>query len=323
MKGPLGIIGSKGKACVSEVLLKGSNGKFSKEYDLPIDSKTNATLCYVLTANDDVVTIHYSMDAGMVDFTDIVCDGILRESVIPHRAGSNFKGAVEKVLERGDIINKKTSRRGLAKYSKPLVCTCDAKIDSITTATEKAQSAISTVIKTQSSVGMVGIQLFKKRLDDTTTADGLAQRAETFENVGHWTEFNHNAQQSSNVSFELGFTGATKNSKSAHERVAQEWPASYERVGSFKFLLRSAADLVALGFKNIPTYVVEPLPVPTIRVVTSSSKASTPVPSKTSTRASTAQPNDSNDQDSFLSRRRRRARRMSRRSLLPPYVHAH
>ena len=46
------------------------------------------------------------------------------------------------------------------------------------------------------------------------------------------------------------------------ERVTKVWPAEYEVVASFKFLLRLTAGLKSLSFKKVSTNSASPVPEP-------------------------------------------------------------
>ena len=102
------------------VFLKGSNGEILKEYGASIEAETNTSTCFVLTALDDILSIHYVSDPGLVDFLDVVVDGILRESVSPVK----HQGTVRRVCEQGKFKKKPGNvvDRAMPKFSKLQAC---------------------------------------------------------------------------------------------------------------------------------------------------------------------------------------------------------
>jgi len=124
MKGPPGILNSKGEAGSVSIYLKGSNRKALKEYGASTTPGTNTSNCFVLTGLDDVLSIHYDIEPGLVDFFDIVVDGILRESASPSNSDVPFKGAIKRVCGQGEIKKKPkyTTQRGVPKSYKLQVC---------------------------------------------------------------------------------------------------------------------------------------------------------------------------------------------------------
>lgn len=78
MKIPTGLLGFDGKVVKGEICLKGGDG--TKLHEEGLKREGNRFTCYALTSEDDAITPCLAINSGVVEFVDVIVDGILRAS---------------------------------------------------------------------------------------------------------------------------------------------------------------------------------------------------------------------------------------------------
>ncbi|KAH8598118.1 hypothetical protein B0O99DRAFT_738961 [Bisporella sp. PMI_857] len=257
MKIPPGLRNHRGKEGSGNIELVGIDGQPLNEYGVSIDG--NTIFCYALTAPGDVLTVQYEIGAGVVDFIDVVIEGILRESAYPATTEiRKCKGSIKKFCESGKLIRKSNPKRSAYRYSQLEVRQRSSKTDVVAGAQDYGD------------IGNIEIQLFHKDIgsssNDVTISEGLdvAQRVQSFEDVASFELDQHTNKDGCSSSLEIGFINPTTGAKGPKERVTKQWSSEYKRVGSMKFLLCSTSDLRSLGFGNVPMYKISSYEAPAI-----------------------------------------------------------
>lgn len=111
------LLGFDGKAMKGEVYLKGgTNAKLKEE---GMKQEGNHFTCYALTAEDDAITACLTINSGVVEFVDVVVDGILRASHCNDKATKkftkNFDWFAGQVKTTRNIIVAKSYQLQIAK----------------------------------------------------------------------------------------------------------------------------------------------------------------------------------------------------------------
>ena len=117
MKLPSGLFDTNGASLKGHVYLSSSHeGQELQEYGL--EREGNTVSCYAQTATQDVISLEFALNAGSIDFVDVVIDGIRRLSVACEKPSGEFRGTVKRVLcmeRRGglnsSLMQVKASRR--------------------------------------------------------------------------------------------------------------------------------------------------------------------------------------------------------------------
>ncbi|CAD6442253.1 57e1e1d9-6f0f-4b10-a119-c831c10e5764 [Sclerotinia trifoliorum] len=257
MKIPSGLLGFDGKPVKGEICLKGGreNGKLHEE---GMKREGNHFSCYALTAEGDAITPCFSINSGVVEFVDVVVDGILRASHSNEKATQAFSKKFEWVAGQVKIRNRYVGK------------------------TYQLQIKERNIEKTRNvkggaphSVGSIEIQIFRQDTnshkapakdsdsDDTSSSSseepadlGHADRAPTFEDHTEWWNLNPCVDEDAILPspFEVGGVGHKKLQDPLRDCVVKKWPGDFKLWASFRFLLFSTTDFHKLGFLNIPDY---------------------------------------------------------------------
>ncbi|KAJ8065973.1 hypothetical protein OCU04_005070 [Sclerotinia nivalis] len=257
MKIPSGLLGFDGKTVKGEICLKGGgdNGKLHEE---GMKREGNHFTCYALTAEGDAITPCFNINSGVVEFVDVVVDGILRASHSNDKATQAFSKKFEWVA--GQV---KTRNKYIGK-------------------TYQLQIKERNLEKTRNvkggaphSVGSIEIQIFRQDpsshkahakdsdSDDTSSSSsegtpdlGHADRAPTFEDHTEWWNLNPCVDEDAILPppFEVGGVGHKKLQDPLRDCVVKKWPGDFKLWASFRFLLFSTTDFHKLGFLDTPDY---------------------------------------------------------------------
>ncbi|KAF7902851.1 hypothetical protein EAF00_002753 [Botryotinia globosa] len=265
MKIPPGLTGFDGKALKGEVYLTSGNsgppGNRTKLLEEGVKREGNHFTCYALTAEDDAIVPCFNMNSGVVEFTDVVVDGILRASHSNEAGTRNFSKKFEWVVGQTKSRNRYVDRIYQLQIAKRNI--------------EKTRNVKGGA---PHSVGSIEIQIFRKdpnaHKDHATDSDsddsslskertpdlGYAERAPTFEDHTEWWTLNPCIDEDTLPSppFEVGSVGYRKFQGNSKSLVMKKWPGDYKIWASFKFLLFSTADFHTLGFLNTPEYIGTP-----------------------------------------------------------------
>ena len=105
MKLPSGLFDANGASLKGYIYLSSSHeGRELREYGL--EKEGNTVSCYTQTAPEDVISLEFALNAGSIDFVDVIIDGIRRLSVACEKPSGEFRGTVKRVLcvgRRGGI----------------------------------------------------------------------------------------------------------------------------------------------------------------------------------------------------------------------------
>ncbi|KAF5871904.1 uncharacterized protein Bfra_008930 [Botrytis fragariae] len=266
MKIPPNLTGFDGKALKGEVYLTSGNsgtpGNRTKLLEEGMKREGNHFTCYALTAEDDAIAPCFNMNSGVVEFVDVVVDGILRASHSNEGATKNFSKKFEWVVGQIKSSNRYVDRIYQLQIAKRNI--------------EKTRNVKGGA---PHSVGSIEIQIFRKdpnaHKNHTTDSDsdafsslskeetpdlGNAERAPTFEDHTQWWNLNPCVDEDTIPSppFEVGGIGYRKFQGNAKSLVVKKWPGDYKVWASFKFLLFSTADFHTLGFLDTPKYIGTP-----------------------------------------------------------------
>jgi len=198
MRAPQGLLGADGKPGKANVLLaSGMNGNPLQEYGYKVEG--NQTTCYVLASPGDIITVPFSLNAGIGDFVDLVVDGVLRKSATVHQRGKKFGKTFKKVC----YSELKWGRRAGLKSYKMEVRSRNTKkgrnfILPKETARLTSQDVVLTGENSPSAVGSIQVQIF--RIETTEDVDEGSQnaasreppdqRAPKFDKYPSWSELN-------------------------------------------------------------------------------------------------------------------------------------
>ncbi|KAF7943696.1 uncharacterized protein EAE97_005766 [Botrytis byssoidea] len=265
MKIPPGLTGFDGKALKGEVYLTSGNsgppGNRTKLLEEGVKREGNHFTCYALTAEDDAIVPCFNINSGVVEFTDVVVDGILRASHSNEAGTRNFSKKFEWVVGQTKSRNRYVDRIYQLQVAKRNI--------------EKTRNVKGGA---PHSVGSIVIQIFRKdpnahknhatdsdsddsSLSKERTPDlGYAERAPTFEDHTEWWTLNPCIDEDTVPSppFEVGGVGYRKFQGNAKSLVVKKWPGDYKIWASFKFLLFSTAEFHKLGFLDTPEYIGTP-----------------------------------------------------------------
>ncbi|TGO65445.1 hypothetical protein BCON_0002g00270 [Botryotinia convoluta] len=266
MKIPPGLTGFDGKALKGEVYLTSGNsgtpGNRTKLLEEGMKREGNHFTCYALTTEDDAIAPCFNINSGVVEFVDVVVDGILRASHSNEGATKNFSKKFEWVVGQIKSSNRYVDRIYQLQIAKRNI--------------EKTRNVKGGA---PHSVGSIEIQIFRKDpnahknhatdsdsddsslLSKEVTPDiGNAERAPTFEDHIQWWNLNPCVDEDTIPSppFEVGGVGYRKFQGNAKSLVVKKWPGDYKIWASFKFLLFSTADFHTLGFLDTPEYIGTP-----------------------------------------------------------------
>lgn len=114
MKIPPGLTGFDGKALKGEVYLTSGNsgalGNRTKLLEEGVKREGNHFTCYALTAEDDAIVPCFNINSGVVEFVDVVVDGILRASHSNEARTKNFSKKFEWVVGQTKSRNRYVDR---------------------------------------------------------------------------------------------------------------------------------------------------------------------------------------------------------------------
>ncbi|TGO27640.1 hypothetical protein BPAE_0039g00500 [Botrytis paeoniae] len=264
MKIPPGLTGFDGKALKGEVYLTSGNsgtpGNRTKLLEEGMKREGNHFTCYALTAEDDAIAPCFNINSGVVEFVDVVIDGILRASHSNEGATKNFSKKFEWVVGQIKSSNRYVDRIYQLQIAKRNI--------------EKTRNVKGGA---PHSVGSIEIQIFRKDpnahknhatdSDDSSSLSkegtpdlGNAERAPTFKDHTQWWNLNPCVDEDTIPSppFEVNGVGYRKFQGNAKSLVVKKWPGDYKVWASFKFLLFSTADFHTLGFLDTPEYIGTP-----------------------------------------------------------------
>ncbi|TGO34734.1 hypothetical protein BHYA_0184g00150 [Botrytis hyacinthi] len=265
MKIPPGLTGFDGKALKGEVCLTSGNsgppGNRTKLLEEGVKREGNHFTCYALTAEDDAIVPCFNMNSGVVEFVDVIVDGILRASHSNEAGTKNFSKKFEWVVGQTKSRNRFVDRIYQLQIAKRNI--------------EKTRNVKGGA---PHSVGSIEIQIFRKDpnahknhatdsdSDDSSLSKegnpdlGYAERAPTFEDHTEWWNLNPCVDEDTIPSppFEVGGVGYRKFQGNAKSLAVKKWPGDYKIWASFKFLLFSTADFHTLGFLDTPEYIGTP-----------------------------------------------------------------
>ncbi|TAQ85614.1 hypothetical protein B7494_g6057 [Chlorociboria aeruginascens] len=218
----------------------------------------NSSTCYALASPGDLLTVRFAFTSLIAAemFVDCVVDGVLRASVYSAKAVKSQRNAFSRVCVR-ERVNGQWGRKLGMKTGQMVVQNRDTKGDYKVCA-QKAPSQVSSI----------EIQVFRRQpkaeptvasdcdAASTSTEDismGVVGRAPSFHDYGSWSEVNRNINHDGPPPpFEIGFTDRQPLGQAAKNRVTKIYGRDYKLWASFKFLLRSTADLRSLGFEDVP-----------------------------------------------------------------------
>ncbi|EDN95979.1 predicted protein [Sclerotinia sclerotiorum 1980 UF-70] len=257
MRIPSGLLGFDGKPVKGEICLKGGgdNGKLHEE---GMKREGNHFTCYALTAEGDAITPCFSINSGVVEFVDVVVDGILRASHSNEKATQAFSKKFEWVAGQVKIRNKYVGKTYQLQIKERNI--------------KKARNVKGGA---PHSVGSIEIQIFRQGpnshkahakdpdSDDTSSSSseepadlGHDDRAPTFEDHSEWWNLNPCVDEDAILPppFEVGGVGHKKLQDSLRDCIVRKWPGNFKLWASFRFLLFSTTDFHKLGFLNTPDY---------------------------------------------------------------------
>lgn len=108
MKIPAGLLDFDRNVVKGEICLKGGNS--AKLLEEGLKREGNHFTCYALTSEDDAITPCLAINSGVVEFVDIIVDGILRASHSNDKPtaqfSKNFETFVGQVKEGNKYVNK-------------------------------------------------------------------------------------------------------------------------------------------------------------------------------------------------------------------------
>ncbi|QSZ37527.1 hypothetical protein DSL72_008625 [Monilinia vaccinii-corymbosi] len=260
MKIPAGLLGFDGDAVKGEICLKGGNGARLLEEGMKREG--NRFTCYALTSEGDAITACLAISSGVVEFVDVIVDGILRASHSNDKStkhfSKNFDTFIGQVKEGNKYVNKSYQLQVTKRN------------------TDKARN-----VKTDkaSAVSSIEIQIFRqdpnahkshsKDLDSDSDPSSLScertlnlgnpQRAPTFEDYAEWWNLNpcvdEDAVLTPHPPFEVtGVNHKKLGNNTLKPRILKKWPGNFKLWASFKFLLFSTQDFHKLGFLDTPEY---------------------------------------------------------------------
>ncbi|KAF7863911.1 hypothetical protein EAF04_006876 [Stromatinia cepivora] len=257
MKIPSGLLGFDGKTVKGEICLKGG-GDNRKLHEEGMKREGNHFTCYALTAEGDAITPCFNINSGVVEFVDVIVDGILRASHSNDKATHAFSKKFEWVAGQVKTRNKYVGKTYQLQIKERNV--------------EKTRNVKGGA---RHSVGSIEIQIFRQdpnahkahakdsNSDDTSSLSsegtpdlGHADRAPTFEDHTEWWNLNPCVDEDAILSppFELGGVGHKKLQDPLRDCIVKKWPGDFKLWASFRFLLFSTADFHKLGFLNTLDY---------------------------------------------------------------------
>ncbi|RAL59900.1 hypothetical protein DID88_000527 [Monilinia fructigena] len=214
---------------------------------------------------DDSITPCLAINSGVVEFVDVIVDGILRASHSNDKPTTqfsrNFHTFVGQVKEGNKYVNKSFQLQVTKRN------------------TEKARNVKS---NNPSAVGTIEIQMFRQdpnahkphskdsdsdsdisSLSGERTPDlGDAQRAPTFEDYAEWWNLNPCVDEDATPNpppFEVtGVNHKKLTNNSPTNRILKKWPGDFKLWASVKFLLFSTQDFHKLGYLDTPDYAGTP-----------------------------------------------------------------
>ncbi|KAB8304325.1 hypothetical protein EYC80_003735 [Monilinia laxa] len=263
MKIPASLLDFNGKVVKGEICLKGGNS--TKLLEEGLKREGNHFTCYALTSEDDSITPCLAINSGVVEFVDVIIDGILRASHSNDKPTTqfsrNFGTFIGQVKEGSKYINKSFQLQVTKRN------------------TEKARNIKS---NKPSAVGTIEIQMFRQdpkahkphskepdsdsdtsSLSSERTPDlGDAQRAPTFEDYSEWWNLNPCVDEDATPTpppFEvIGVNHKKLTNNSPTNRILKKWPGDFKLWASVKFLLFSTQEFHKLGYLDTPDYFGTP-----------------------------------------------------------------
>ncbi|KAL3428304.1 hypothetical protein PVAG01_01813 [Phlyctema vagabunda] len=241
MKPPSSITGAKG-----DVNLLANDVKLA-EYEFT--EKDRQSSCSVLTAPGEIINASFSIESGTDEIVDLIVDGILRESKTNNRSAKVHKHTFSTVCHnprKHPDDPKKTVKAGLRMF-RMQVRAREIKHD---VDIQESRDA--------SSVGTIELRFYRKGgqpSENEENEEGVLQRGPNFNEYPIWSDLNVKiGPERPAPAFEIAFVNPLegKNYSLQKKRVTEEHPIDYKLWASFKFSLRSAANLRGMGFINLP-----------------------------------------------------------------------
>ncbi|KAF4626609.1 hypothetical protein G7Y89_g11549 [Cudoniella acicularis] len=216
-----------------------------QEFEIPSDGQKSS--CYVLTSPGDNLTVRIAVTLApqVEEFVDLVVDGILRASTPIKKTKTknfNYDVSFDKVLFYAFKDDKK---KGL-KLGHMQIQSRD---------TSKDLPIVSD--QPNSPVGTIELQMWRKYPDDR---DGSTPNPEAIKRSPHLEEYPRWMDLTPRVStepippsFEVGFTGDSKNTKHMKEKIMDE-RVGFTLFHTIIYRTASSADLRKLGFEDVPNH---------------------------------------------------------------------
>lgn len=186
--------GFNGEVTDGEVVIQNGNGESLREYGASVNSG-NAE-CYVLTAPGDIVTVSFMFTSGVVQYCDLVVDGILRASALSKSSSKAQKVSFSYVLHQ-KVIAGKDEKSNPRKYQMEIDTRDPSKGTNKTLvlrqgfSTKQARGFVS--IAKLSAVGSIELQIFQEAPKSTKSATqdiSIVQRAPNFTEHSQWSDLN-------------------------------------------------------------------------------------------------------------------------------------